>query len=398
MTREHDDYLRLERFASLDGLRCLAVLPVIWHHATPRPPSGLLGRGPLGVDLFFAISGFLITTLLLRERRTYGTVFAGRFYARRALRIFPAYYLVLGLTALRTWLWMPDSPTRAHFLHDLPYWATYTSNWFVDFGVAYPVVFAFGWSLATEEQFYAVWPWLAKAPRAFLPVAALGLLAADQAVELGVLGAGWPELARRMVASIASPICMGALLACALDDARGFSLLRGVLGSRASAPVALGVVAVLVADASAPLVLIELAMTLLVGACSVRLDHGLRGLLEARPVRFVGAISYALYLVHYPLMHLVAKLQLVGITPGDRCKRLRRLDLDDREVRLWVQPHYLSRKAATVVKGYHKCARVSGHVIVREDIAVSANDDPRSHALFCFWRGATVPVIRATEG
>ena len=311
----HDHYLRLARFGSLDGLRCLAVLPVVWHHATPRPPSGLLGRGPLGVDLFFAISGFLITTLLLRERRDHGAVSAGRFYARRALRIFPAYYLVLGLTALRTWLWMPDSPTRDHFLHNLPYWATYTSNWFIDFGVGYPVVFAFGWSLATEEQFYAVWPWLAKAPRGVLPVAALVLLAADQGVELGVLGASWPELARRMVASIASPICMGALLACALDDELGFTRLRHLLGWRVSAPAALVVLAAVVVDGRVPLVLVQLAMTLLVGACVVRADHGLRGLLELRPVRFVGTISYALYLVHVAAITAV-KLLAHALAPS----------------------------------------------------------------------------------
>ena len=293
----HDHYLGTPRFPSLDGLRCLAVLPVVWHHATPRPPSGLLGRGPLGVDLFFAISGFLITTLLLRERRTHGAVSVGRFYARRGLRIFPAYYLVLGLTTLRWWL-MPGSPTRDHFLHNLPYWATYTSNWFVDFAPGHPVVFAFAWSLATEEQFYAVWPWLAKAPRALMPIAALLLLAADQSVELGILGADWPELARRMVASIASPICMGALLACALDDERGFADLRRLLGWRASAPIALVALAALVVEGNAPLVLVQLAMTLLVGACAVRVDHGLRPVLEARPVRFVGTISYALYLVH----------------------------------------------------------------------------------------------------
>jgi peptidoglycan/LPS O-acetylase OafA/YrhL len=303
----HDQYLRTSRFASLDGLRCLAVLPVVWHHATPRPPSGLLGRGPLGVDLFFAISGFLITTLLLRERRAHGAVSAGRFYARRALRIFPAYYLVLGLTTLR-WLAMPGSATRDDFLHNLPYWATYTANWFVDFGPGHPVVFAFAWSLATEEQFYAVWPWLAKAPRVVMPVAALALLAADQSVELGVLGAGWPELARRMVASIASPICMGALLACALDDERGFAHLRRLLGWRASAPAALVLLAALVAVESVPLVLVELTMTLLVGACSMRADHGLRALLEARPVRFVGTISYALYLVHVAAITAVKAL------------------------------------------------------------------------------------------
>jgi len=303
----HDHYLGTSRFASLDGLRCLAVLPVVWHHATPRPPSGLLGRGPLGVDLFFAISGFLITTLLLRERRARGTVAVGRFYARRALRIFPAYYVVLGLTTVR-WLLMPGSPTRDHFLHNLPYWATYTSNWFVDFAPGHPVVFAFAWSLATEEQFYAVWPWLAKAPRAVMPAVALVLLAADQSVELGVLGSSWPELARRIVASIASPICMGALLACALDDERGFAHLRRLLGWRASAPVALALLAALVVDGRAPLVLVQLAMTLLVGACSVREDHGLHRVLEARPVRFVGTISYALYLVHVAAITAVKQL------------------------------------------------------------------------------------------
>jgi peptidoglycan/LPS O-acetylase OafA/YrhL len=310
----HDHYLGTSRFPSLDGLRCLAVLPVVWHHATPSPPSGLLGRGPLGVDLFFAISGFLITTLLLRERRANAAVSVGRFYARRALRIFPAYYVVLGLTALR-WLLMPGSPTRDHFLHNLPYWATYTSNWFVDFAPGHPVVFAFAWSLATEEQFYAVWPWLAKAPRWLMPVAALLLLAADQSVEVGVLGSSWPELARRIVASIASPICMGALLACALDDELGFTRLRHLLGWRVSAPAALVVLAAVVADGRVPLVLVQLAMTLLVGACVVRADHGLRALLELRPVRFVGTISYALYLVHVAAITAV-KLLAHAVAPS----------------------------------------------------------------------------------
>jgi peptidoglycan/LPS O-acetylase OafA/YrhL len=139
-------------------------------------------------------------------------------------------------------------------------------------------------------------------------VAALALLAADQGVELGVVGASWPELAQRMVASIASPICMGALLACALDEPRGFERLRGLLGRRASAPVVLVVLAALVAEVRSPLVLVQLAMTLLVGACAVRGDHGLRALLEVRPVRFVGTISYALYLVHVAAITAVKRL------------------------------------------------------------------------------------------
>src|SRR5580704_8219417 len=248
----HDHYLGTSRFASLDGLRCLAVIPVVWHHATPWPPPGLLGRGPLGVDLFFAISGFLITTLLLRERRTYGVVAVGRFYARRALRIFPAYYVVLGLTALRAVAWMPAGPVRDHFLRSLPYWATYTANWFVDFDVGHAVIFAFAWSLATEEQFYAVWPWLARAPRWVMPVAALALLALHEGMLRGCFGADWPPLGRRMIASLAPGICMGALLACALDARRGFAAFAHAIGARIAAPIAFLVLVVVVANGRAP--------------------------------------------------------------------------------------------------------------------------------------------------
>jgi peptidoglycan/LPS O-acetylase OafA/YrhL len=269
----------------------------VWHHSTPWPPPGLLGRGPLGVDLFFVISGFLITTLLLRERRARGTVDVGRFYARRALRIFPAYYVVLALTTLRTVVWMADGPVRSHFLRSLPYWATYTANWFVDFDVGHAVIFAFAWSLATEEQFYAVWPWLARAPRWAMPLSALALLAANQSVQLGWVGIGWPHLLRRMVASIASPICLGALLGWALDRPRGFALLRPLVGDRVAALAALVLLAVLVAQGRPPLA-IALSMTLLVATCVVRDDHGLAVVLEARPLRFVGTISYELYLVH----------------------------------------------------------------------------------------------------
>jgi peptidoglycan/LPS O-acetylase OafA/YrhL len=274
------------------------VLPVVWHHSTPRPPTGLAGRGPFGVDLFFAISGFLITTLLLRERRTEGTVSVGRFYARRALRIFPAYYLVLGLYALRAVALMPDGPTREHFLRSLPYWATYTSNWFVDFGLGAPILFAFGWSLATEEQFYALWPWLARCPRWVMPAAAVVLLAADQGVELGIMGAAWPPLAVRMVASIASPICLGALLACALDAEPTFRALSVLLGHRASAPAMAVLVAALVVWLPMPVIFVQTAMALLVAACCVRPDHGLVRWLQVRPARAVGTLSYSLYLVH----------------------------------------------------------------------------------------------------
>src|SRR5262249_2721724 len=119
---------QMKRFDSLDGLRCLAIVPVVWHHATPRPLEGVLGRGPLGVDLFFAISGFLITTLLLRERENQGRIAMRAFYMRRTLRIFPLYYLVLGAFVLHALLFREHGEARDHFLRSLPFHATYTTN------------------------------------------------------------------------------------------------------------------------------------------------------------------------------------------------------------------------------------------------------------------------------
>jgi peptidoglycan/LPS O-acetylase OafA/YrhL len=303
--KRHADYLRAARFPSLDGLRCLSIVPVIWHHATPGPLPGVLGKGPVGVDLFFAISGFLITTLLLRERDLVprpAAVSIRRFYARRALRIFPLYYAVLGLYVVRAWLLPAAAPERAHFFASLPFWATYTANWLVDFGVPHPVLFAFGWSLATEEQFYLVWPWIVRATRGLRAPAgaALFLLVADQSMEQGLFPGALPpgSLGRRMIASIASPILLGALLACALHRPRGFAAAARILGHRASAPVLLLAVAALLAVDGAPLLALELALALLVGACCVRRDHGLAAITDAAPVRWVGTVSYGMYLIH----------------------------------------------------------------------------------------------------
>src|SRR4051794_13366260 len=93
----HEIYLGTKTFGSLDGLRAASIIAVLWHHAArdAGPRSILVGRGFRGVALFFVIRGFLIATLPLRERRRTGTISLGRFYARRFLRIFPPYYLML---------------------------------------------------------------------------------------------------------------------------------------------------------------------------------------------------------------------------------------------------------------------------------------------------------------
>src|SRR5262245_57925158 len=158
-------YRRVRVFSALDGLRALSVLAVVWQHS-PRPstftalfPASRYGF--LGVDLFFEISGFLIVTLLLRERAESGRISLRNFYARRALRIFPLYYGVLAAFALLFFVLRPNGSGAAAFRSELPVMAFYLSNW-----VPVSGMFAITWSLAAEEQFYFVWPpvekWLSR--------------------------------------------------------------------------------------------------------------------------------------------------------------------------------------------------------------------------------------------
>ena len=163
-------------FDNLNGVRCLAILAVVWHHArgselyrlSPDLPGPLLnfaGRGFLGVDMFFAISGFLIVTLLLRERDRTGGIDLKKFYIRRSLRIFPVYYaFVLGVTAVYALL-KPGSETTGQIFASLPTVLLYLSNvWVPTAGI-----FLVTWSLATEEQFYLLWAPVERwVPRALL--------------------------------------------------------------------------------------------------------------------------------------------------------------------------------------------------------------------------------------
>ena len=300
----HDRYLAQRHFGSLDGLRCLSILPVIWHHATPRPLPGIWGKGPAGVDLFFCISGFLITTLLLREKTRTGSIALGAFYLRRALRILPLYYAVLLSYVVFALCLSPALPQRAHFLRTLPLYASFTANWFADFGVSHPILFSFAWSLCAEEQFYAFWPWIVgwfRARYALLVMCALLLL--DQCAERAGLGG----YAGRIGESFAAPIGFGALVALLLSERRAFDALQRVLGNTWSAPLALAVVFALLLWPAAPLPAFQASLAVLVACCVIVERHGLSGLLQARAVSYVGAVSYGLYLSNSTAVGLVRR-------------------------------------------------------------------------------------------
>jgi peptidoglycan/LPS O-acetylase OafA/YrhL len=299
-------FRRTPYFGSLDGLRALSIVPVVWHHATSGPVEGVLGRGPLGVDLFFAISGFLITTLLLREREQRGAVALGAFYARRSLRIFPLYYAVLAGFVLHAWLVREPGPVRDHFLRSIPWYATYTSNWFADNAVSHAVVFSFAWSLAAEEQFYLGFPWVLRVAKGLAPAALFmaGVLVLDQAAERAWLS-GDP-LVMRVLRSLATPIALGSLAALALRS-RLFRALDAVLGQRVSPLALLGLV-IAGAVLAWPLLVVQILMATLVASCCLREDHLLSALLRSRPLRHVGVVSYGMYMLNVPAIQLARRL------------------------------------------------------------------------------------------
>jgi peptidoglycan/LPS O-acetylase OafA/YrhL len=128
VSQHYQQFRETKYFASLDGLRAISILAVIWYHVPELRPIWLTGF--LGVHLFFVISGFLITTILLREKEQFGRISLRNFYVRRTLRIFPAYYLTLVLFLVMCCA-VPELRANglATYVHNLPSFATYTSNW-----------------------------------------------------------------------------------------------------------------------------------------------------------------------------------------------------------------------------------------------------------------------------
>ncbi len=310
LSSAHQEFQRTRFFPGLDGLRCLSIVLVVAYHVSGLH-SGFLGRGYLGVALFFAISGFLITTLLLREQDAHGQISLARFYARRSLRIFPLYYAVLGIYVLLVLLAEKGVQEKAEFFANLPAFLTYTSNWFVSLEPDKRIIFYFAWSLATEEQFYLMWPGVMRAARkAGAALFMAGLLAvslwAPWAVETGRLDGSL--LWVRILASFAPPICMGCLAAIAVHSREGFAWVYRVLGHAWVPPVALALVIAAVAVDGTPFWLTSVLMTALVVSCCISTRHPLMPLLTFSWARYIGTVSYGIYLLHMLALNLVRRV------------------------------------------------------------------------------------------
>ncbi len=298
---DHAEYRARRTFGSLDALRAFSIVAVIWHHTAAHPDFEPSTRGFLGVDLFFVLSGFLIVTLILRERDTTGTISLRDFYIRRSLRIFPIYYLLLGAFALAFWV-KPGANAEPYF-QALPYYLTYTANW-----THIATIMSVAWSLAAEEQFYLVWPPIERYLRKlWLPVLVV-LLVINQLINFGLI---WESLGDLEILQVTfTPILLGVLLAHVLHDPRGYRIMGRVLGSRGASLVTfvlvIGLSTAIPGDVSGlPRLLIHLAMVALVASVVIREDHLLTPLMRTRPLLSIGMVSYGMYLYHTVVRHVV---------------------------------------------------------------------------------------------
>ncbi len=306
----HDEYLALRRFESLDGLRAVSVLAVIWQHTASSafPATSLAYVGNYGVILFFAISGFLITTLLLRERERHGRIDLRAFYVRRALRIFPIFYVTLAVYVALVWLVERDSVAGREFFHNLPAFATYTSNWLVE--QKERTIFYFAWSLATEEQYYLVWPPLLVAlgtrQRATVAMAAFATAVLVFHTWLGTLDQ--PKVLSAWYQRLPLAISAGSLLALLLHAPAGLRALAPWLGHRLASAVLAAVLALVALWPGVPETAAHVVSALLVASVCMQPRHVLRRLLGWRPLAYLGTISYGMYLLHNLAHHASSKV------------------------------------------------------------------------------------------
>jgi peptidoglycan/LPS O-acetylase OafA/YrhL len=315
----------------VQGLRAIAVLAVVLYHFWPARFSG----GYVGVDIFFVISGFLITAHLMRELSATGTVRLGQFWARRARRLLPASLLVLlfcALVAMSPYL----TPTSAlpGEVREILASTFYVENWYLALNSADylnhsgdPTTVQHYWSLSLEEQFYVMWPlimllaaWLAVkwfgGRRRRTVIVSLAVVSAASFVFCVVFTITDPAPAYFVTFGRMWQFGVGAMVAL-IPALR----VRHAIGSFVLGWAGIAVLAFVIFrfDGQTPFPGYMAAVPTLAAAAVIAASNTERWwyptrLLALRPAQFVGDISYSLYLWHWPLIIIAPSVPFWGLT------------------------------------------------------------------------------------
>ena len=309
---------RLGYRPGLDGLRAIAIATVLVFHVGAFSREKTLGGGFLGVEVFFVISGFLITALLVEEYERNSRISLGKFYVRRALRLFPALFAVVAVAVIYA------SFAPRNQLHETAKEAVsaifYWDNWFHALNIGNPTILLHTWSLSIEEQFYVLWPivligalWLTRTrTRRELWLLPFALVAAASITRAGVSLAHPSSFMRLYFGTDtrADALLIGCTLA--LVWARGLPRRLESLLTWLAVPSVV-VLALLMWFARVPgrslyvygLLACSLAAAVLIANVVTGRPAALVHVLERPALVFVGKISYGLYLWHYVVFWIV---------------------------------------------------------------------------------------------
>ena len=307
---KYNEFSELKYFECLDFLRFISIALVIWHHTGSQmmghSPSNI-AFGHYGVNMFFAISGFLITTLLLRERQKYGSISYPKFFMRRLLRIFPLYYLSLLIYSCLVYFF-EKNPERANdFWNNIPYFLTYTSNFFVELK-SYGTIFFFSWSLATEEQFYIFWPIIM-----MLFSNKIGLYVMTGLMVLKIFG----ELFSvhndffYILSKIPYSICLSSALAILMFWEGCFNKLIKVFSFKDAPLVYLGLTFIIFFIGNSGVNnILPLVMSFLVISSIMTKHFSLKKIFTKDVFVSLGKVSYGMYLLHMICANIIKKILL----------------------------------------------------------------------------------------